>query len=151
MHLPLTGGCQCGALRYELAEAPRLTYACHCRDCQRMTGSAFSMAVVVSEPAFRLIGPEPRAIERRADSGRIAIRWVCPDCGSWVCSGPKPRTASPDFLRRVRAGTLDDTSWLKPTLHFFIGRRQNWLALPDSAHTFETQPEDFTPYLSPAR
>lgn len=101
-----------------------------------------------SSLAFRLTGPEPRAIERRADSGRIAIRWVCPECGSWICSGPKPGAAPPNFLRRVRAGTLDVTSWLEPTLHFFVGRGQNWVTLPDTARSFETQPEDFTPYLS---
>src|SRR5690348_10755436 len=117
MNLPLTGGCQCGKLRYEITEAPRMTYACHCRDCQRMTGSAFSMAVIVPERAFRLSGAEPRPIARIADSGRTAIRWVCPECGSWICSGSKPGTAPPDELRRVRAGTLDDTSWVRPSLH----------------------------------
>ena len=64
MTLPLTGGCQCGTLRYEITEAPRLTYACHCTDCQRMTSSAFSMAIVVSEIAFRLTKGEPRSIQR---------------------------------------------------------------------------------------
>ena len=50
----LTGGCQCGALRYEITEAPRMVYSCHCTDCQRLTSSAFSMAVVVAAEAFRL-------------------------------------------------------------------------------------------------
>src|SRR5881394_2013100 len=113
MQLPLTGGCQCGKLRYEISEAPRATYACHCVDCQRMTSSAFSMAVVLSEAGFRLTGVEPRLIQRLADSGRTTNRWVCPHCGSWTCSGPKPGTASPETRRAVRAGTLDDTSWLK--------------------------------------
>ncbi|HLY44098.1 MAG TPA: GFA family protein [Stellaceae bacterium] len=151
MKLPQTGGCQCGKLRYEITEMPRLTYACHCRDCQRMTGSAFSMAVVVSDAAFRLSGAEPRPIERIADSGRTAIRWVCPECGSWICSGPKPGTAPPDTLRRVRAGTLDDTSWPHPTLHYFARSKQAWIVLPEGGHSFETQPEDLTPFLAPAR
>ena len=150
MMLPQTGGCQCGAVRYEITEAPRLTYACHCRDCQRMTGSAFSMAVVGAERAFRLAGPEPRLIQRLADSGRTANRWVCPECGSWICSGPKPGTAAPDALRRVRAGTLDDTSWLRPTLHYFTRSKQPWIVLPTGVHCSETQPADITPFLSPA-
>jgi hypothetical protein len=49
MKLPQTGGCQCGAIRYEIAEAPQSVYTCHCRDCQRLTSSAFSMGVIVSE------------------------------------------------------------------------------------------------------
>jgi hypothetical protein len=151
MNLPQTGGCQCGKLRYDITEAPLATYACHCRDCQRMTSSAFSIAVIVPDRAFRLSGVDPRPIERIADSGRTAIRWVCPECASWICSGPKPGTAAPDDLRRVRAGTLDDTSWVQPSLHYFIGRKQPWVALPEGSQTFATQPADVTQYFSPAR
>jgi hypothetical protein len=150
MKLPLTGGCQCGRLRYEIAEAPRLTYACHCRDCQRMTGSAFSMAIVTTEAAVRLSGAEPRLIQRTADSGRTANRWVCPECGSWICSGAKPGSAPPHALRVVRAGTLDDTSWLEPTVHFFTRSKQPWIMLPDGARSFDLQPADIVSFLSSA-
>jgi hypothetical protein len=67
-----------------MTEAPQSVYACHCRDCQRLTSSAFSMGVVVPETAFKLGGVEPRALQRLADSGRTSTRWVCPDCGSWI-------------------------------------------------------------------
>src|SRR5215472_14212880 len=80
MKLPQSGGCQCDAIRYEITEAPLQVYACHCRDCQRLTSSAFSMGVVVSESAFRLRGVEPRSLQRLADSGRTSTRWVCPKC-----------------------------------------------------------------------
>jgi hypothetical protein len=151
MDLPQKGGCQCGRLRYAITEAPLLTYACHCTDCQRMTSSAFSLAVVVADRAFRLEGVDPRLIQRTADSGRTANRWVCPDCSSWICSGPKPGTAAPEELRRVRAGTLDDTSWVQPTLHYFTRSKQPWFTLPEGSVSFETQPEDLTPFLSPPR
>src|SRR5579872_3787901 len=95
MNLPLTGGCQCGRLRYEITEPPRLIYACHCTDCQKMTGSAFSMALVIGCGSFRLTAGEPRAVRRTADSGRAITRWVCPDCGSWLCSGPDFASADP--------------------------------------------------------
>src|SRR5215831_17562302 len=108
MILPLTGGCQCGALRYEITQAPKLVYTCHCTECQRLTGSAFSMALVTDTEAFSLTGATPRPIQRKADSGRTVIRWVCPDCGTWIWSGPKPDPTTRDALR-VRAGTLDDT------------------------------------------
>jgi hypothetical protein len=140
MRLPLTGGCQCGALRYEISQAPSLVYTCHCTDCQRLTGSAFSMALVASTEAFSFTGAEPHAIQRTADSGRTVTRWVCPSCGTWMWSGPKPDPATRDALR-VRAGTLDDTSWLRPTVHFWTRSAQPWVVLPEGDQRFETQPE----------
>jgi hypothetical protein len=115
MKFPQIGGCQCGALRYEVRKAPQLVYTCHCTECQRLTGSAFSMALVVATGAFHLTGTQPRPFFRIADSERRVTRWLCPVCGTWIWSGPKPDTAERDALR-VRAGTLDDTSWLRPTV-----------------------------------
>ena len=136
MNLPQKGGCLCGKIRYEVAEAPNLVYTCHCTDCQHLTGSAFSMALVVPSAAFRLSGLTPRAISSIADSGRVKLRWLCPECGTWVCS-----VADPDNgLRRVRSGTLDDTSWLRPTMHFWTRNRQPWVTLPAGDQLFETQP-----------
>jgi hypothetical protein len=141
MKFPQTGGCQCGTFRYEISKAPQLVYTCHCTDCQRLTSSAFSMALVVTNNAFDLTGPEPRPIQRTADSGRTVIRWVCPDCGTWIWSGPQLDPARPDALR-VRAGTLDDTSWLRPTVHFWTRSAQPWVVLCEGDQKFETQPED---------
>ena len=138
MRLPLTGGCQCGKLRYEITEAPRLVYSCHCTACQKMTSSAFSMGVVIAEDAFRLTKGEPRLVQRTTDSGRIATRWVCPDCGSWVSSAARPGAA----VRTIRGGTLDDKSWLKPTAHLWTRSKQPWITLPAGDRIFETQPED---------
>jgi hypothetical protein len=85
MKLPQSGGCQCGQVRYEITEEPQAVYTCHCLDCQRLTGSAFSLGIVVPEKAFRLKGIEPRRLQRTADSGRVNTRLVCPECGSWIC------------------------------------------------------------------
>jgi hypothetical protein len=134
MKFPQTGGCQCGALRYEITKAPRMVYTCHCTDCQRLTSSAFSMAIVVAPEAFRFTQGEPRPLQKTADSGRVVTRWVCPQCGSWICSAPKPGSAN------VRAGTLDDTTWLLPTAHFWTRSKQPWIALPEGSRSFETQP-----------
>jgi hypothetical protein len=137
MKLPLTGGCLCGEIRYQIAEAPRLVYACHCIECQRLTSSAFSMAIVVADAAFRLTGIEPRALQSIADSGRVKVRLVCPECGCWICGTPEPATG----VRRVRSGTLDDTSWLRPTVHFWTRSKQPWVAIPAADRVFETQPD----------
>ncbi len=114
MRLPQLGGCRCGGLRYELTQAPYMIYTCHCTDCQHFTTSAFSLAMLVDAQAFHLTGVEPRAMLHTADSGRQLTRWVCPECGSWICNGAKPGSANPNAFRAVR-GTLDDISWLRPT------------------------------------
>jgi hypothetical protein len=112
MKLPQTGGCQCGAFRYEITDAPSLVYTCHCTDCQRLTGSAFSMGLVTTTEAFSLSGAEPRAIQRTADSGRSSTRWFCPECGTWFCSGPDPQSPSLGLRRsrRVSPDTCDGRS-----------------------------------------
>jgi hypothetical protein len=133
MKLPQTGGCQCGAIRYEITAAPELVYTCHCTDCQRLTGSAFSLGIVVPEAAFRLTGVEPRGLQRKADSGRVNTRLVCPQCGSWICGMPR------DGVNRVRAGTLDDTSWLRPTRHIWVRSKQAWVDLPPGDEVFPMQ------------
>ena len=137
MNLPQTGGCQCGKVRYEITQQPLLVYTCHCLDCQRLTSSAFSLGVVVPEGGFRLSGIEPRALQRVADSGRITTRLVCPECGSWITGLPR------DGLYRVRGGTLDDTSWLRPVAHIFLRSAQAWQRIPNHAECFDVLPADF--------
>jgi hypothetical protein len=141
MKLPLTGGCQCGALRYEISEAPVATYLCHCTECQRVTGSAFSMAILVRDAAFHVARGEPQPIERSADSGRTVTRWHCPECASWICNGAIPGIGRSGPVRRVRPGTLDDRSWLRPTAHFWTRSKQPWFVLPSGDQAFETQPD----------
>ena len=136
MQLPQTGGCQCGKLRYEITETPQLVYTCHCTDCQRLTSSAFSMGVVVTETGFRLSGIEPRSLQRTADSGRVNTRLVCPECGAWVCGTPR------GGLVRVRAGTLDDTSWLRPTRHIWTRSKQPRTTVPEGDQIYSAAPPD---------
>src|SRR5918996_597316 len=97
---PITGGCQWGKVRYKIPEEPQSVYPCHCLDCQRLTSSAFSLGIVVSERGFLLSGVEPRQLQRTADSGRVNVRLVCPECGSWICGTPR------DGAIRIRAGSL---------------------------------------------
>jgi len=138
MNLPLTGGCQCGALRYEVTEPPRLTYLCHCTDCQRITSGAFSVALLVMDSSFQITGGEPRLVGRIAASGKTATRWLCPDCGCWVCSAAW--SAPSGTLRVVQGGSLDDKSWLRPTTHFWTRSKQPWVTIPTGDTVFETQP-----------
>ena len=134
MKLPLTGRCQCGKIRYEVTEAPQLVYTCHCIDCQRITSSAFSLGIALPETGFRLTADEPRPLQRMADSERLNIRFVCLDCACWIYSQPC------DGVIRVRAGTLEDTSWLQPTRHIWTRSKQPWITFAEGDKTFEGQP-----------
>lgn len=132
----------CGTARYEITQTPIRVYTCHCTDCQRATASAFSIGVAVPGEAFRLTGkglhPAPGGI---ADSGRVKTRWVCPDCGICLCGGAEIGTEPPGYVRIVRGGTLDDTTWLNPTAHFYTRSRQPWVILPEGAAIYETLPD----------
>ncbi len=142
MPLPLTGGCQCAAVRYEIAHVPLAVYACHCTHCQRITSSAFSIGVVVPDAAFRLTAGVPRtAPDQVADSGRIKTRWICPDCGTWLFGNPWPGTSYPGPVRIVRGGTLDDAPRLRPGMHYWTRSKQPWVVLPDDATLVDTQPD----------
>lgn len=147
MQLPQTGGCLCGAIRCALTAAPVLSYTCHCVACQKLTASAFSSALLLAAEACRFSGGETRSFARVADSGRSVTRWVCAACGVWLCNGAKPGTAPAGTLFALRAGTLDDTSWLRPEAHFWTRSAQPWLAIPRADTRFDTQPEDGAAWL----
>ena len=139
---PLAGGCACGAIRYEIAQDPFVVYVCHCTDCQGITSSAFSIGMVIADAGFSVTGREPRAVTGgRAESGRVKHRFICPDCGTWLFGQARPGTEFPGMVRIVRGGTLDDTSWLRPSAHYWVRSKQPWIALPDGVTVFQTQPE----------
>ena len=92
------------------------------------------MGVVIAEKALRLTGVEPRQLQRTADSGRLTPRLVCPECGTWICGTPR------DGVHRIRTGTLDDTSWLRPTRHIWTRSKQPWITLPKGDEVFERGP-----------
>src|SRR5215470_14224238 len=96
MELRQTGGCQCGALRYEITQAPIMVYTCHCTDCQRMTSSAFSVGCVLPDGAFRLVQGEPKGVQRTTGSAacRPAGSARSAACGSAPRRGPARRYAT---------------------------------------------------------
>ena len=140
MKLPLTGGCLCDSIRYEITGVPNMIYACHCTDCQRMSGSAFSVGVVFPDAYFRLTHGEPKSYARLADSGHRLEGWSCPICGTRTFGSPRKGEGAAEAVRTVRGGTLDDTSWLVPSIHFWTRSAHPWVRIPDEAIAFETQP-----------
>ncbi len=137
--LPLTGGCPCEAVRFEVTAMPLLVYACHCTECQRWSGSAFSMSMPVASTAFRITRGAPKPWRRTGASGVQSTYWFCSDCGGRVFGERSPR---PDLIA-VRAGTLDDTSWLRPVAHTYMRSAQPWERIADDTACFEIMPGDF--------
>ncbi len=143
--LPQSGGCQCGALRYELSAPPLMIYNCHCTNCQKITGSAFTVAASVLEASFRFIRGTPRKIEWKADSGNSRFGWLCGECGSRIANGQTPSIG----ILSLRAGTLDDTSWVEPVGDIWTKSAQKWMTFRPL--TNEGQPKDYGPFIEAYR
>ena len=117
----LSGGCACGAIKYETDANPVVMLNCHCRDCQRASGSAYAAVMVVPKAAVRLSG-EPRYHKVIGDSGKAIERGFCPTCGSPVTAKLE---REPNVLG-LQAGSLDEPSRYKPAMDVFTVSAQPW-------------------------
>jgi hypothetical protein len=123
--LPQAGGCLCGALRYRLTAAPLLAYACHCHDCQSRSGAAFSLTLVVRTADVSLDGTA-ETVRRTNRSGREVEDSVCPACRTPTLSRAP---VAPDYMS-VRAGTLDDATWVVPVAQTWVESAIPWAVIP---------------------
>jgi hypothetical protein len=117
-----TGGCLCGAIRYESSGEPVFALQCHCRDCQRQSGSAYVAAVRVPAAEFRITKGTPKRYIAKADSGNEITRVFCPDCGSPLYVQVSTR---PDLIG-IRVASFDDPSWFRPEADIFVKSAQPW-------------------------
>ena len=140
--LPITGGCQCGALRYELSAAPLLVAACHCTNCQKISGSAFAVNAMIAEASFAFVKGEPRKAEWVSDAGNQRFGWFCGDCGGRIAHGQTPSSGG----LSLRTGTFDDTSWVRLAGHIWTRSAQPWVTFAKDDLLCETQPADFGSY-----
>jgi hypothetical protein len=132
-----TGGCTCGAVRYECGADPIAMGNCHCRDCQRATGSAFAAAVLVPVSAVNIVG-EVKHHEVTGDSGGVIRRGFCQNCGSPLFG----RAAiSPDVLS-ITAGSLDDSSWFQPQADIYTASAQPWDYMKPDLPKFARMPQN---------
>lgn len=137
---PHQGGCLCGALRYRIQRGAELcVYCCHCRDCQRLSSSAFAVSMVLPPAAFALLQGEPACIVRRANSGREIHGFFCAACGTRLYD----RFPAFPAIMVLKAGTLDDTRGLEPVAQFWTSRKQDWVALPADQLHDPRQPDGF--------
>ena len=129
----LDGGCACGAVRYRLTSEPMFVHCCHCRDCQRQTGSAFVLNALIESDRVTLLSGAPEAVPVPTDSGRPHEIFRCPKCRTAVWSDYGRR----GVLRFVRVGTLDDPAALPPDVHIYTRSKLPWVALPAGVPAFE--------------
>lgn len=126
------GGCACGAVRYWLTSDPLFVHCCHCLNCQRQTGSAFVINLLIEADHVELTAGEPQAVDVPRDDGSAQRIFRCPTCQVALFS----EYGRPE-VRFVRAGTLDDPSTVAPDVHIFTRSKAPWVALPDSVPAFE--------------
>jgi hypothetical protein len=131
-----TGQCLCGAVTYEIDAQPAATGVCHCKNCQRQAGSAFSTLAGVPKTAFRLTGEQPKLYQDSdTESGNSVERYFCGNCGSPIYSA-LPGMADMVYLK---TGTLDDTSGFQPQFHVWCDSKQNWVQLEEGVPTMARQ------------
>ena len=133
----LIGGCVCGAVRYRLKPGFRMKpYACHCTDCQKRTGSAFSIHMLVMLSDLAIEGETDKGSYVQP-SGAKTEQIGCTKCKGRIYA---QNAARPDFAG-LRVGTLDENRDLSPAAHLWVRSKQPWVILPDDVPALETAPE----------
>lgn len=129
----ITGGCTCGAIRYALRTPPMVVHCCHCRWCQRETGSAFAVNAMIEADRLEVTQGEPEMVMTPSNSGKGQEIARCPACRVALWShyaGSRRQTAF------VRVGTMDDPTCCPPHVHIFASSKQPWVVLPEDAKVF---------------
>jgi hypothetical protein len=133
MNQKLEGGCACGQLRYRLSTAPMFVHCCHCRDCQKQTGSAFVLNALIETDRVEKLSGGTQAVAVPTESGRPHLIHRCPACGVAIWS----HYGGVSQLSFVRVGTLDDPSALPPDVHIYTRSKLPWVTLPADVPAFE--------------
>jgi hypothetical protein len=126
------GGCSCGAVRYRLTSEPLFVHCCHCLNCQRQTGSAFVVNLLIEADRVEFLSGEPQPVDVPRDDGSVQRVFRCPDCQVAVYS-----EYGRSEVRFVRGGTLDDPAGVQPDVHIFTKSKVGWVTLPEGAPAFD--------------
>ncbi|AEF55178.1 GFA family protein [Marinomonas posidonica] len=132
---PIRGACQCGGVQYQLLSAPKMVVACHCKECQKLSTSAFSITAVIDKEQLVIEG-ELADWQRGSDSGNVAAAKFCVTCGNRIYHFDP---AKPDLIK-LKPSTLDDTSIIQPTAHVWVSEKQDWFEIPEGVAVFQGQP-----------
>ena len=115
------GGCLCGNIRYKSEAEPLVTVLCNCINCQKLSGGAYSLNVVLPKGSLDIQGDMTTYVDT-GDSGQTLDRNFCARCGSPISSEP----SAMDTITVLKAGTLDDTSWVRPVMEIYCDSAQQW-------------------------
>lgn len=129
-----TGGCACGAVRYEAVGKPFRVSVCHCKQCQRRTGSAFGISCYFSKENVNILQGTLKMYQRLSDDGRWFRTQFCEVCGSTLLWHLEVLSEAIG----IAGGSLDDTDWLDPKLHVWASSAQKWIHFPDDAEVLQT-------------
>lgn len=123
------GACSCGAIQYRLTDRPMFVHCCHCKDCQRQTGSAFVLNALIEANRVQVLQGETREYPQPTDSGRPHIVHRCGQCGTalWSIYGGRRE------ILFVRIGTLNEPSALPPDVHIYTRSKLPWVDLRSNA------------------
>jgi hypothetical protein len=127
---PLTGGCDCRQVRYQIESRPLFVHCCHCRWCQRETGTAFALNAMIESDRVAVLGVAPELIDTPSASGKGQKIARCPQCRIAVWSH---YAGAGQLLSFIRVGTLDEPDRLPPDIHIFTESKQPWVVLPTDA------------------
>ena len=145
MSVARDGGCSCGAVRYRLTSEPMFVHCCHCLNCQRQTGSAFVINLLIEADRVELLAGDPQPVDVPRDDGGSQRIYRCPECQIAVFS----EYGRPE-VRFVRGGTLDDPSGVTPDVHIFTRSKVGWVTLPGPAPAFDVYYDSNTLWPAPS-
>jgi hypothetical protein len=130
-------------VRYRIATDALISYACHCRECQKQSASAFGISVPVMRANFEIEGAV-KSWQRPTDSGSVTDCHFCQQCGSRIYHAGANRPG----MVTVKGGSLDRADTLAPIAHIWTSSRQTWFALPEGLPQWETQPVGETEWMA---
>ncbi len=134
------GGCECGKVRYRMTSEPIFVSCCHCRDCQKITGSAFATNAMIETDRLKLL----------QGAGSLATAdgvTRCGSCGSLLWATHR---MFGDGISYLRVGTLDEGERLSPNAHFFVRSKYPWVTIPQGVPSFDVLPrEGDRPLMTP--
>jgi hypothetical protein len=134
--MKIDGCCHCGLIKYEAEVNPEEVYACHCTDCQSISGSPFRWAVSIPEGDFKLLSGQPKTYVKMAASGRTSHQLFCPECASPLYSTSLGE--GPKFVN-LRLGTARQRAELRPRKELWCGSAQEWVAVQGNTQKLEAQ------------
>ena len=134
------GGCECGAARYRMTDEPMFVNCCHCRDCQKISGSAFALNGMIEADRLQIVHGEDSLTN---DGGQAR----CTRCSTLLWGSHR---MFGDKIKFVRLGTLDEAERISPSAHFFIRSKHPWVTIPEDVPAFDALPADRDPPLMSA-